>query len=864
MKKRLLCIFIFCFIASCSIGFGSYIIENLQINGADNDVEIGFAEDKTNYKKVTFLDENGDNIGTRYIREGEKLYIDKFPENYQSPKYEWLDSSNNGVFTLHDSSFSEGLVISDDITLKANNIIESATQTIPTSNNFKITSGSETNIIGVGNGKFNINEGSNKGNEIELVNLPVLKDVDADLNFKTTDSDGNVSDNQNIHQDLGDNNSTQFGDDVTIGLEDPYSTSDIYKPKAGSTSNNVNPLVTRLKLSCDTYLVGQSWLGIGARTGFYNGGWGSQFNYQGFINGSYCELDLNGNYLYIGDGATLELYGSLINSNPKKGGIIVENGGTVKSTFTIEDHYHETSIPIAYLYGDAPFKMYRMPYLNAEMKLEKGSKLIGYFMIDFGGDNANYLNTELKIVGDTSEYMINTSKCHNNSYITRTPLWDSYWYPNDENKDSINTETETINSIVYEQFEYRFYDCNNLEINNPQFGDIPYKVALSKVTFKINWDRCDLFIPPYFKFYLYNSSAKIKNNIVFLPGSYLFVDENSSIILSAGNFGYAGKLLDVSIFLEALVWSLIPDKFKINPAFQSVGGLMFLSEKYNWQESFDGWAGNNNDDSNPAIIFKNTTQFWSYLSKNKPAKADIYGEIIFDQSATLVKENYHLGGEINLYNLSSFADNFNASVELYNSIFIGQLQHFVDGKTYYFNADSFSVLPLISEGNVLTDMNDLDLRSDFASAKYVFDKDTGLITANNGIKYAYTYCDNAGLYNNRSNNLNKSQYDEGKYSQSDYQSTNDDLRAKFYRVQSINEDGSVNLSVPMYANDTNIYSFIYFRGSFFRFSSGKVDIFKFKGPNPSSNNKGWSNDYALSVSYIANDSYYGHGAWRLS
>ena len=850
MKRKGL-IFSFLIVLAASIGsaFSSYLISGDDKIGEEITVD---GNVDNSFKRVTFLDTNGNLILKKYIKSGDTLTINDLPDNYKSAKYKRSDSNGVEIFSLDNNSFSNGLKITSDIELKASNILDGASTTVTTDSDFTFSpNNSGSYLAESGSGKFVINEGDQKGTDV-TINAPLLNNIDADVNFITTNSSGKPSGEQSLSQNLGSNGSQQHSSDKTIGLEDSSSLSDIYKPKSGSTSSNANPLVTRLKLGCDTYLVGSSWLGIGARTGFYGADGWSQINFQGLINGSYCELDLNGHTLIIGNGATLELYGSLIDSSENKTGeVIVENGGTVKSTFVVEDHFHETSIPTIYLYGDAPFKMYRMPYLNAKVTFYKGSKLQGYFRLDFGGDsNSNYVDDLINIIGNDDKTIINTSSCSDYSYITRTPIWDNFWYSDSKETANIyNTEIATVENIVYQKFEYKFYNCNNLVINNPYFADIPYKLLISTIKIKINWDRCDFYIPPYFDFYLYNTNVKIVNNVNFLPGSYLYIDENSSIVLSAKEFGNQGKLVSRSLGL--------PDQFNISPSYQSVGGLMFINEKPYWTDAYKGRAeGNKNDGVNPDI-FNLTTNFWSYQNKNNPSKADIYGEIEFDEKANLVKENYHLGGEINLYNLDKYVNNFSERVELYNSSFGVNVTDFKLFGSLKFNADFYCVLPLISEGNVITNMKTLSLRSDYKNVVYSFDKETGLIR-NGSQFYGYTFCDNNGVYNNFNNRLNKSQYDD--YNEAEYRATNDDLRAKFYPA-TLNENGSVSMNVAMSIGDTASYSFVYFRGAFFRFQNGKVDIFKFKGPNPDSNNGGFDENYSISVSYKDVEDYYGHDAW---
>lgn len=863
-KKGIIFILSLSLVLLCGGALSAYVIYN---NNIQDNIEVGGTNDDS-YHIVSFLDTNGNQIenGKIYLKDGDYLNYEDIPSSYRSAIYEWQDnSSGQTIFSLDNSSFSKGFEVKEDLTLKAIDVVSDMGTTTPSGDNFNDTSGvTNGSTVTTGEGSVSINQGTNTGSEITM-SEPILKNVDFDINFKTTTSSGGEGD-QNIYQDLGSNGTTQHSSDKTIGLEDPNSEASIYKPKAG-TSANSNPLVTRLVLQKDTLVIGQSWLGVGARTGFYGGGAWSQFDYQGLINGYYNEIDLNGHTLVIGSGATLELRGSIIDSSAKQTGqLIVENGGIVKSTFVIEDHYHETSIPIAYAYGDAPFKMYRMPYLNVKMRLNKGASLIGYLRLDFGGDgNANYADSELNLVGSDNTYIINTSSCPNDSYILREPRRNDYWYPQTESeKDLTNTENETIKSIVYQKFDYKFYNCDKLVVNSPTVPVLPYKAFLFTINFQIYWERADFFIPPYFNIYLYNSNATISNNIVFLPGSYLYLDNSSSITLSATSFKSGVKLYDGSSAVNVF----LPDDLKIKSSYQGVGGLMFMNEKAYWNDSLKGWVDGNNQDSQPASIFNLTPRFWSYLNKNYPAKADIYGEIKFDEKCELVKENYHLGGEINIYDLSKFENNVNTAnksgikVELYNSVFLGASCHF-DTTTPYFNIDSFSVLPLISSGNVLTDFNNLGLREDYLSNKFTFNNETGLISnADSTIFYAYTFVDNAGSYNNWNNYVNKGKYSG--YDKNSYKTSNDDLSARFYQATP-NTNGTVTMQV----NNSGGDSFIYFRGAFFRFINGKVDIFKFKGPNPGSGNLDFSDSYTVSVIYDdvsigTTDNplyYYGHKAW---
>lgn len=864
MRKRLLCIFMFCFIASCSIGFSSYIIDNLQINGANGDVEIGLNEDKTNYKKVTFnnlysiygyvqtiASNESDYI---YVKKGTYLTLDDLPVEITDSLVERKKANGETVLSILNNGFSGGFLVNEDLDLYPSKI-DVQTASSPTTEEIKKN---EDNVdddgnLSVSSNNIRVEEGTNNRNT--TTEIVVDKGILNNVNFETTfkDQDGNENTEQNLNKTgSGDTTSYQHTMDQTIGLEDPASASSYYKPNSGSTNatitqGNINNCITRVKLDSDLYL-SNSDLTIGARVGFCR--WGensSQTNYQGFIVGSYNELDLNGQTLVVGAGSELNLIGSLIDS-VGTGKIIVENGGILRSTFVVEDAHHETSIPSAYSLGDAPFKMYRSPYLNATIVFNKGSKFLGNIKIDFGSDdNTNMYQNTLNIIGNTNEYIINTSSCSNNSYISRETIWDKELITN------TNSETGTKRDIAYEKFNYSFYNCNDLVINNPSLGEF----TIQGIDISMVWDRSDFYIPNYFSFYLYNSSATIKNNLVFLPGSYLYADNQSSLLISAESYGeFDMGRFDVSLTL--------PSKIVVHDFYQSVGGLLFVHEKANYNEMSKYKSAN---DSTNLRIFANTTNLWSYLNRNRPAYADIYGKILFDTSKKLYKELYHLGGEINIYDLKSFVENYNKAssfVELYNSGYYVGPCHFelTAVGDAFFNVTDYFGYPLVSEGNVLTSVTSglgvIGLRTDFNISKYSYDFDSGVISGN-GASYIPIFMDKKGTYNNYCNHINKTKYtpeDGGwftdEYNVDDWKNDNDDSRIVF---NSCSYNSTTRIATY------NGENYIYFRGGFFKYNGSQVDIYKFRNYNSNSGNN--TNSY-MNVQLTRNDSYYGHDAWRLS
>ena len=855
MKKKWFLLISLLVLGTSSTAFANYIVENLVISGTSDDILAEPKEDKKNYKKVTIkpLASSGLSDFYMYVKNEEKLTLNDIPSEYVDALVEYKDGSVN--LSASNNGFSEGITVTRELNLVASSI-DLNTVPAPSTDNVKRDESNpdqDGNIIVNGN-TVRIEEGSNNRDTTTEINLdkPIFNNGNIELTFK--DQDGNESLTQNLKKTgEGDTTSYQHTMDQTVGLEDPASESSYYKPNSGIKNstigqNNVNNCVTRIKLLNDTVLVNTT-MTIGARVGFCR--WGSdssQTNYQGFIVGSYNELDLCGKTLYVSSGSTLDIIGSLVDS-VGGGKVVVENGGVLKATFIIEDAHHETSIPTAYSLGDAPFKMYRSPYLNATIEFQKGSKYIGHFNMDLGSDgNTNMHIQDLNIIGDNDSYIFNTSTCSSNSYIVREP------YREEKLINATSNESGTKRDIAYQQFKFRIYNCDSLIANTPTFNPINY----TGYSFDIIWDRSDFIIPNYFEIYLYNTKVTITNNFVFMPGSYLFADENSEIVISAKADSVYEKDRDVGD-------GLLPEELQIYDFYQAVGGMMFVHEKFNYAEIQEYYQA---EDSSRLRIFENTLSFWSYLDKNANAYADIYGTISFNNNIALYKELYHLGGEINIYDLDSFISNVNNSssrVELYNSAFYGGPCHFNLSGSAYFNVSDYFVYPLVSEGNVLTSMTSglgtIGIRNDCKSNKFSYDFDQGVVFGNNKT-YIPIFINNDGVYNNYCNHINKAAYKKRHWNIwppgyvginfDEWVANVDDSRAAFYEC-------TYNSSTRL-AN-YNGQNYIYFRGGFFKHNGSQVDIYKFRnyGANEGNNTNSYKN-----VQLVKNDSYYGHDAWRLS
>lgn len=647
----------------------------------------------------------------------------------------------------------------------------------------------------------------------------------------------------------------QVNNKTTIGLEDKTSVASDYKPLSGENSSNKNYCVNRIKLNSDLYLTGGTSFVIGGKCGFYgdNDGY-SQHNFQGMIIGNYSELDLCGHNLFIGSGSSLTVYGSITNSG-NSGEVIIQNGGSMTASVVIEDQNHETAMPTTYSYGDQPFSMYRMPYINCNIKVNYGGKLIGHILIDLGGANWNYYEGDLTIIGNNSDALIQLSDA--NSYITR-----EVYYDNEIKNNTLNSSF-IRNNLMYQKIKYSIFNHQNsyANVNAPII-----EMSISGVNFKVDFDKVILVVPPYFDFYLFNTKIVLKNNITFLVGSYLFADKLSEIRFS---------------YKEVKTFTKPGDYNFINSAYQGIGGLNFANYKYDFQEAVNKWiddgdsiGGTTSGGTN--TIYKDASQFWSYLSNNKPAKCDMEGIFTFDTNITNFlspfSNRYSLGGEINIKNIEVFKNTINeinkeqSVVNLYNVTFKSALnKNRKQGSSILqnpsFNVVDYYVSPLVSNGNVLMDIksNISKVRNDYDYNKISFDKKSGLIICNDGSLYGYIFSKDGINYNSDCSHLNKANCgDNGSGLENTFKNTYDDLSGKFVPVNyySNNDKNIITCSIANSYGST----YVYFRGAFFPYNviDKTINIGKLRSGTSSYN----GTDNNRKISWV-NYTYYGYETWRL-
>ena len=632
----------------------------------------------------------------------------------------------------------------------------------------------------------------------------VLNDVESinsNVNFIAGNFSSTQIDSNNYNNSNGNNPSVAFNDlnqekyvysgsfemyydGRNTNFDDPGKLVDGNKDHTiGFSSQNQNHYT--LTLNRDIILSG--YITIGASTGYYdsNGVDFSQICYQGFIIGNYCTLDLNGHDLIVGNPknasdfnkrAMLDAWGEVKDSSGD-GTLLLDSSARMYVTMVLEDVYHEKRIPYTYYTNDNIFSMYRCPYWTCNSKIISGAIVMCKYRMDLGGNNSNCAHGDILMIGNSStnsltnltkDSLIQLDSGYINRYITKS-------IDLDENNDTIK------NDLLYQKINYEVYDANVI------LNKFKLKFEYSGMNAELDSSSYDFFISPYYSFYLYNTNFNLNQHLVFMPGSYLYVDNYSKINMSYNSYQ---EQEGFSQYLPAIIKTLrVPDK-----DWQAVASFTFIDALYKMDdlkpvlnklykqytviEDFKIVTKTVylNTEGYSCKIFQNSSIISNFWNKLSAAYADIYGEITF------IKQNYtqyrdiQFGGEINIYNTSSFINNYNTykdqiSIKLYSSTFktdwcriIGgsgaTLADRFDGEIYR-DVTGYYNYPLISNGYV---MCKLDGTNGINDGYYKYDYLTRTIYNEKNINETYVWIfaddkiDNLSLCSNieSSNSLNGS------------------------------------------------------------------------------------------------------------
>ena len=851
MKRKSLIVFLSIILLSfCTSVFGKYVIDYFEIANIQGEEVLN----DDDYFKVTF--ESNSEVGVSenkilYVKSGDTVSLKDAPKTSSSNGYIKRTDNKSNTLSL-DEGFDKTIVVSSSLTFSATNIqVTTSTNVndILVFDSSKGHKGSKENYgVDGGRNRINLKEGSNNNGSLVNYcefnpNLSVIKDANINMSIYMAHSGKEVNES-----DWPPQNDKTYSDavnnDTTITLEDNNSTESEYKPLSGN-SDNKNYCVSRIELSRDVLLL-NTYIAIGARNGCYgNNPSYFQINFQNFIVGPYTELDLNGHYLTIGQNSEIWAVGSITNSKHESGGLIVESGGNLETTFTVEDHNHEQSLPVKYLGGDTAFSMYRCPYFNVNTYFYPGCNFqLGLHM--FLGPSQGDVYQEINLIGGKNPIFELKS-----GHIERLVKYDEKLI---EVCGSNNFET---NNMIYQRIEYHCYNFDT----TIEFPTIQLAKLASIFDINIKLGKDNFYIPPYFSFYLNDCNVTLENNIVFFPGSYLYVDQNSSITLTHGNVEYVAQSGETALTLS-----------ETRTFYQNVGGLNFLIEMADydegkkWYDAGDNSGGSNGGDS--AVIFQSADNFWKYLNNHRPAKCDFYGNLFFNHDVNNMYLNYSLGGNINFYNYTNLLDetknlskinfysnNFQAAISRMNGLSLSNVR--LNIYQYYF-------APLISFGKVITNPEQPNqLIGDPSNKEIVFDVSNGLIIdKDNNLEYAFMFIKN-GSINYSINHLNKSGYKRRLINnEDDYIEGDNDLLGNIYQVTFDDKKMCINSSNNSFQGD-----YVYFHGMFVGANITVTSSSVSANLNLSKFRKGGSYNGDISsrsAVFKETDSWYDHSAWRLA
>lgn len=685
--------------------------------------------------------------------------------------------------------------------------------------------------------------------------------------------------------------STNNGD-ITIGLANPEANSNEggkgsltpYKHATGGTMTynsskntySTNYCANRIVLQNDVIFSGS--ITVGGITGYYGKNIDfSQSGFQGYINGSYCEIDLNGYDLILTNGTSLISYGSITDSSRFKenatdtGSLVLLPGATLQSPFVLEDIFLPLSAAMSYFNSNAPFNFYRCPYLDCKTVFYAGSHFQGEYKVDLAGLTDETMGTTgivhfLGTSGDANCLLVLSS-----GKIVR----------------NVNYNDQLLsfaNDLFNQEIHYSVIGAD-LDFANWM---IPFTVS-SLLSMNFDSRKAQFFIPFYYKVDIIDSNVSLDQELVFMTGSYLNVDKDSTLTLSYSEVLQTGS-----------------NSYFDSQSYQSVGGLTFLDAFYFSETSTDYYPLYDSRNTN---LLRTNSGLWSKLD-NTPAYCNFDGRLVLEENPGVIQYHFfRFGGQMDILRMQEFQDvieewNANAShrkVELFGNYFMlgpNTAQGKTDpGDVNYFYVRGFYTPPLMTRDNeVLVDVTTTDhvvrgkqqgttetvdssAGTTFVSAlpTATYDSATGIITDQSGSTYAFLpdYSWSANWDNNHNSNSGKASnfYGATSLTTNDLNRYPDDLAGSFWQVTvhgnyvSVNgptieryviEEGSWPWSDDLYISELtfnrpyNIFyrgSFVYVQGSLsgnsattnlYRYAGGKTGDARSSQYNMTYANSVWS------------------------
>ena len=493
-----------------------------------------------------------------------------------------------------------------------------------------LTSGSTSNIYFGNNADFDVSLDSSFSSQSLTVNLgssSLQTTISSGRTVNFSMNDGRVDVEGRADNSITDPSKHTVGTGENI-TNDTYISLDYFKEKTETVQDlsKKNPRDYTIILQNDLIVNGNLYLG---------GYTGSSSSIQGYIVNNYVSLDLNGHQLIINNGGMVHSFGYIYDSMGT-GSVEVMPGGNLKTQVVLYDVKGGNTTLWGFSKGISPFENYGFPYLNCEVHFYSNGSQVGtldvFTKLNLG--SLGVTNIYIPFFGkDTVTYLMTYS---NKDGINATITYEPY---------EVSALKTANNATKYNLFyrKYRFnFENMNIQVNSIL---LPVNVYIDAVittideTFYLPLDRVTFPISSSIDLIFENSIFSVSQELKLMPGSSLFMDENS--ILNLGFYSENGNTKKVFSDIEInkiIVHKTLPGETKALS-----GGLIALEAAPTKK-----WGSNpqNVIYSYYGIFSTSYAIYWQYY---QAAQVNIFGTVNF---ATGNDAPYILSGQMNIKNFT--------------------------------------------------------------------------------------------------------------------------------------------------------------------------------------------------------------------
>ncbi len=372
------------------------------------------------------------------------------------------------------------------------------------------------------------------------------------------------------------------------------------------------------------------------------------------IAGSFTALDLNGYNIYIRNDGKLLGYGLIYNSKDT-GGIIVEKG-ELRTILSPTDFKGGGQTVSRFCNTTMEFSAFLLPFLCCEMICSNESIVTADCSLY--ASSAKYSTTVAYILGyyasESSNYSEGVFEIDKGYIIRRTTPYMDLMEAANQHGAAASAAAVSILDSNYREYYYfvddpvdyvqsidtsrtAFYSFNKADI---AFGNLTLTMSMTLVgTVSVSFADNEFPMASNFSLYMYNCDFAIAMPVIFMPGSYCYVDKDSTF-----TFGYQNSTAKGTVIYARL--SFLDRYPGINAA--SDADVRLLS-------------------GTSSKVLSHALNAYVVSSFNEPAKMDMEGKFVFNHddtsifnSTTYYYQYYSLGGYINCSDqaVQSIKDNY--------------------------------------------------------------------------------------------------------------------------------------------------------------------------------------------------------------